>query len=80
MNVMANLFSKDLYPGDRFVFATSMTPEALLTTERFSSSLSSSDGHVVIRVPAGGRDFSVYIINARDESDTVVKRFGPFAS
>lgn len=79
MNVMANLFSKELYPGERSVFATGMTPEALLTTERFSGSLSSSDGHVVVRVPVGGSAFSVHVISARDESGTVVKSFGPFA-
>ena len=78
MNVIANLFSKELYPGERSVFATDMTPEALLTTERFSSSLSSSDGHVVVRVPAGGSAFSVHVISANDESGKVVKSFGPF--
>jgi L-ascorbate metabolism protein UlaG (beta-lactamase superfamily) len=78
MNVIANLFSKDLYPGERSVFATGMTPEALLTTERFSSSLSSSDGHVVVRVAPGDRTFSVHVISAHDESGTVVKSFGPF--
>ena len=78
MNVIANLFSKELYPGERSVFATDMTPEALLTTERFSSSLSSSDGHVVVRVATGGSAFSVHVISANDESGKVVKSFGPF--
>ncbi len=80
MNVMANIFSTELYPGDRSVFAVGMTPEALLTTERFSSSLSSSDGHVVIRVPPTGREFTVHVMDARDELGTVVKSFGPFAA
>jgi hypothetical protein len=80
MNVMANIFSTELYPGERSVFAVGMTPEAMLTTERFSGALSSSDGHVVIRVPPDGREFSVYVVDARDESGTVVKSFGPFAA
>jgi hypothetical protein len=63
MNVMANLFSRELYPGDRSIFATGMTSEALLTTDRFSSNLASSDGHVVVRVPSGGREFSVHVIS-----------------
>lgn len=79
MNVLANLFSADLYPGDRSIFATGMTPEALLTTERFSSQVSSSDGHVVVRVPPGGHEFSVHVVSALDESGTVIKSFGPFA-
>jgi hypothetical protein len=80
MNVMANIFSTELYPGDRSVFAVGMTPEALLTTERFSSGLSSSDGHVVIRVPPKGREFTVHVVDARDELGAVVKSFGPFAA
>jgi len=79
INVLANLFSTDLYPGQRSVFATGMTPEALLTTDRFSSHLSSSDGHVIVRVPPEGRQFSVHVIDARDELGTVIKTFGPFA-
>lgn len=80
MNVLANLFSEELYTGDRQVFATGMTPEALLTTERFSSKFASSDGHVIVRVPAGGKKFTVYIVNAHDEAGTVVKSFGPYAA
>jgi hypothetical protein len=80
MNVMANLFSTELYPGERSVFAVGMTPEALLTTERFSSKLSSSDGHVIVRVPSEGREFTVHVVNAHDELGTVVKSFGPFAA
>jgi hypothetical protein len=79
INVLANLFSTDLYPGERSVFATGITPEALLTTDRFSSHLSSTDGHVVVRVSPQGRNFSVHVITARDESGTVLKTFGPFA-
>jgi hypothetical protein len=80
MSVLANLFSTELYPGERSVFAVGITPEALLTTERFSANLSSSDGHVVIRVPREGREFTVHVVNAKDESGTVVKTFGPFAA
>jgi L-ascorbate metabolism protein UlaG (beta-lactamase superfamily) len=58
INVIANLFSTELYPGERSVFAVGMTPEALLTTARFSSNLASSDGHVVFRVPEAGNEFS----------------------
>ena len=79
INVLANLFSTGLYPGERSVFATGITPEALLTTDRFSSHLSSTDGHVVVRVSPQGRNFSVHVITARDESGTVLKTFGPFA-
>jgi hypothetical protein len=55
-----------------------MTPEALLTTERFSAGLSSSEGHVVIRVPPTGHEFTVHVVDSRDELGSVVKSFGPF--
>ncbi|HUA92549.1 MAG TPA: MBL fold metallo-hydrolase [Terracidiphilus sp.] len=80
MSVLANLFSAELYAGERSVFAVNMTPEALMTTERFSSMLSSSDGHVVVRVPRDGNTFTVHVVNARDERGTVAATFGPFPS
>ena len=78
ISTLANFFSTELYPGERSVFATGMTPEALLTTDRFSSKLASYDGHVVVRVAPPGREFTVHAVNARDERGTVVKSFGPF--
>jgi hypothetical protein len=79
MSVLANLFSEDLYPGERSVFATGMTPEALLTTERFSRLLKSSEGHVVVRVPPDGREFNMFVVDAKDERGSVTATFGPFA-
>lgn len=79
MSVLANLFSDELYPGERSVFATGMTPEALLTTERFSRLLKSSEGHVVVRVPREGREFTVVVVDPKDEREGVTARFGPFA-
>jgi L-ascorbate metabolism protein UlaG (beta-lactamase superfamily) len=78
INVLANLFSTDLYPGDRSIFATGITPEALLTTDRFSSHLSSTNGHVVVRVPSPGHEFAIHIVNAQDELGKVTKSFGPY--
>jgi hypothetical protein len=80
MSVLANLFSTDLYPGERSVFGVGLTPEALLTTERFSSKLSSSDGHVIVRVPPHGREFTVHVVDSHDELGTQVRSFGPFAA
>jgi hypothetical protein len=80
LSTLANLFSEDLYPGERSVFSTGMTPESLLTTERFSGRLSSTDGHVVLRVPPGGREFTAYVIDARNERGNIVGSFGPFST
>ncbi len=79
MSVLANLLSEELYSGERSAFATGMTPEALLTTERFSRLLKSSEGHVVVRVPREGREFTVFVVDAKDEAGSVTATFGPFA-
>lgn len=79
MNVMANLYSEDLYAGERTVFATGMTNAALLSTERFSRLLKSTEGHVVVRVPAGGQKFTVFVLDSQDEAGTVKSVFGPIA-
>ena len=78
MSVLANLYSEELYPGERLVFAGGMTPEALVTTERFSRLLKSSEGHIVVRVDGGGREFTVLVVDAKDETGTVMSAFGPF--
>jgi hypothetical protein len=80
MGTLANLFSTELYPDERLVFATGMTPEALLTTERFSSRLAGYDGHVVVRVAPPGAGFTVHMVNARDERGVVEKSFGPLTA
>ena len=80
MNVIANLFSPALYPGERSVFALGMTPEALVATERFSSRLSSKEGHVVVRAAEDGSEFTVFVVDARDEAGGVLASFGPYAS
>jgi hypothetical protein len=80
LSTLANLYSEDLYAGERLVFATAMTDAAILTTERFSGRLASTQGHVVVRVPAPGSEFTVHVVNARDEQGTVVASFGPFAA
>jgi len=78
LNVLANLFSTELYESERAVFAVNMAAAAMLTNDRFSGRLASSDGHVVVRVPAAGDSFTVHEVSARDEAGTVVKSFGPF--
>jgi hypothetical protein len=42
--------------------------------------LSSSQGHIVIRVAPGGATYQVIILNDSAETFTVTKVFGPFTS
>ena len=80
MNVTANLLSRDLYPGDRTIFAVGTAPEVILAQDRFTKSFASTDGHVVVRVPPGGRDFTVHVIDSHNESSAIKASFGPFPS
>ncbi len=80
LNVLANLFSTELYTGERDVFAVNMAGASMLANDRFAGKLASTDGHVVVRVPAGGASFTVHVVNAGDEAGTVLKTFGPYAS
>jgi hypothetical protein len=78
LGVLAEMFSDELYAGERLILATGMAEAALLVNGRFSGRLASSEGHVVIRVAPGGADFMVYVIDSRDERGTIAKWFGPF--
>lgn len=78
IGVLANLFSEELYSGARDVLATGMAPAAMLTTERFSSRLAGSEGHVVVQLAEGGDSFTVHVVEARDERGEVRASFGPF--
>lgn len=77
-SVLQNLFSRDLYPGERFVFALDAAPAALEKTNPPTSRLTSSAGHVVLRVPIEGRTFTIYVLDARDELGSVKALLGPF--
>jgi hypothetical protein len=75
---MNNMLSPDLYPGERDIFATAIKPETKIAI-RSLAQLKSDNGHVVLRVHPGGGEFEVLITSNADESDTVWRRFGPYA-
>jgi beta-lactamase superfamily II metal-dependent hydrolase len=74
---MNNMLSRDLYPGDRDIFATAMKPETKIAIRQLSQ-LKSDNGHVVVRVRPGGNEYEVLVTSNADESDTVWKKFGPY--
>lgn len=65
------MFSEQLYPGPREVYATTVMRENLLANGRLTRRLASHDGHVVVRVAPGGASFYVAVTGNADESDTV---------
>jgi hypothetical protein len=69
-----------LYPGPRDVFCLGLHPAAALGCARFSDMFKSSQGHVLVRVAPGGMEFSVLVLEDRDESNRVKAVFGPYPS
>jgi predicted signal transduction protein with EAL and GGDEF domain len=54
-----------------------MKPENEIAIRQLAR-LKSNNGHVVFRVRPGGDEFEVVVTSNADETDTVVKRFGPY--
>jgi hypothetical protein len=79
VNTLAALYSKAIYPGERDIFATAMKPENRITNKRVDD-LKSTNGHVVVRVAAGGESFQVLTVSNADESGRITGRYGPYAS
>jgi beta-lactamase superfamily II metal-dependent hydrolase len=80
LSTLERLYNTRLYPGERDVFATALVPASAAVNERLVGRLSSSAGHVVVRVAPGGRTYVVDVVDDRDESDRVLATFGPYDS
>lgn len=79
MPAMNNMLSQELYPGERDIFATATKPESKIALRQLAY-VASGNGHVVIRVHPGGATYEVIITENMDESDRILKRFGPYSS
>lgn len=62
----------------RDVFATSTNPASAQMNARFVSKMRSINGHVVVRVAAGGRTFKIYVVDSTVESGPVLSVTGPY--
>ena len=80
LSVLDRLYSPLLYPGPRDVLATGLVPAAGLADGRFSDRMLSREGHVVVRVSPGGRQYEVIVLDDSREGGGVKARFGPFAT
>jgi hypothetical protein len=75
---LERMVSERLYQGPRNVFITNLAPAAALLNERFLPRVSSTEGHIVVRVAPGGESFQVFVTDDTDESDTIKQVFGPY--
>lgn len=74
---LQRMYSPRLYAGPRDVFATALKDENKIANKGLAK-LQSDDGHVLVRVAPGGREFRVLILENRSESDRVKAEFGPY--
>jgi hypothetical protein len=78
--VLDRMLSPSLYAGPRDVFVTNLMPATALVDRRFLPQVASTEGHILIRVFAGGTKFLVVIIKNTDEANIVKAVYGPFSS
>lgn len=78
-NTYERMTSKRVWPGDRDIFITNLTPSTRATTYD-SKNAKSSQGHVVIRVAPGGASYRVFVLDDSDEALKVKAVFGPYPS
>jgi len=77
ISTLARMMSTSLYPGKREIYATTLKAENKIVNKRLND-IASSNGHIVVRVAEGGKEFQVVILENKDESDRVKATFGPF--
>jgi beta-lactamase superfamily II metal-dependent hydrolase len=69
---LERMLSERLYPGRRDVYATNVMHSNFLANRRLMEKLRSVEGHVVVRVEAGGEAFRIIVTGDGDERDIVV--------
>lgn len=77
VNTLANMQSKLLYSNDRQIFETAMKPENVIANKEIRK-MTSTNGHVVVRVAPGGDTYEIFVTTNADESDKVVASYGPY--
>jgi len=78
LSTLDKLYSPLLYPGPRDVLATGLTDAAELADARLSDRFLSKQGHIVIRVHPGGRQYEVIVLDDTREAGNIKACFGPY--
>jgi beta-lactamase superfamily II metal-dependent hydrolase len=79
-DVLDRMLSKRLYPGDRDVLATNISPANRVVIGPLLDRLISARGHIVIRVERRGGTYRAIVLEDMDESMNVKAVFGPYQS
>ena len=75
---LRRMLSRELYAADRDVFATNVMAANRAVNNQFISKLKSLEGHIIVRVAPGGREFRVLVSSNDDDSDRITIRCGPY--
>jgi beta-lactamase superfamily II metal-dependent hydrolase len=77
--VVVRMASHEFYPGPRDVFSTGMSPETRIAIGPIMDRIYKSyEGHVIVRVAAGGMTYEVFVLDDKDSQRKVVAHFGPY--
>ncbi len=79
VNTYERMSSKKIWPGERDIFVTNVSPATAKTTYGIENA-KSTQGHVVIRVAPGGGSYRVFVLEDDDEEMRVKAIFGPYES
>ena len=79
-DVLDRIYSERIYAGPRDVFATNMLEANRLVIGPLLDRLKSSQGHIVVRVAAGGDAFRVIVLDDSGESYRIKAVHGPYGS
>jgi beta-lactamase superfamily II metal-dependent hydrolase len=70
-----NMLSQDLDPGPHLVFSTATKPELDITIRRMAE-VASQNGHVIFRVPPGGKSFEIFVKDSSKPNGEIIAHFG----
>lgn len=79
-DVLERLYSERLYPGPRDVFATNILEADRIVLGPLLDRLKSTQGHIVVRVDAGGDTFRIIVLDDAAENYRVKAIHGPYQS
>ena len=79
-DVLKRIVNSRFPPLPRYIFATEIREAARIVIGARAAQLAGGAGHVVVRVEKGGERYWVFVLNNKDERDTVIAVRGPFNS
>lgn len=76
--VVRRLYSTRLYPGPRGVFATNLIAASRAVIGPLYDNFKSTQGHILVRVAPGGKEYRVIILDDTAETYKVIAVHGPY--